>query len=60
MGNAHNIGDALLASPQVRKITFTRSTVVGKKLMAGATGTGYRLNLVVMPHALSLMTQTWM
>ena len=69
MGNAPEIGDALLASPQVwhplciahpflmlcyswyvtrvlvyssyqvRKITFTGSTAVGKKLMAGAAGT---------------------
>lgn len=66
MGNAPDIGNALLASPQVRypsciahplfmlrllicvlvcssnqvrKITFTGSTAVGKKLMAGAAGT---------------------
>ncbi|KAJ7949012.1 Aldehyde dehydrogenase [Quillaja saponaria] len=39
MGNAHEIGDALLSSTQVRKITFTGSTAVGKKLMAGAAGT---------------------
>ncbi|XWS10484.1 hypothetical protein CRYUN_Cryun39dG0083600 [Craigia yunnanensis] len=45
MGNAPDIGDALLASPQVRKITFTGSTAVGKKLMAGAAGTVKRLSL---------------
>nr|AMJ39514.1 aldehyde dehydrogenase 5F1 [Bixa orellana] len=45
MGNAPEIGDALLASPQVRKITFTGSTAVGKKLMAGAAGTVKRLSL---------------
>ncbi|XP_039072161.1 succinate-semialdehyde dehydrogenase, mitochondrial-like isoform X2 [Hibiscus syriacus] len=43
MGNASDIGDALLASPQVRKITFTGSTAVGKKLMAGAAGTVKRI-----------------
>ncbi|KAJ0098874.1 hypothetical protein Patl1_20761 [Pistacia atlantica] len=45
MGNAPDIGDALLASPQVRKITFTGSTAVGKKLMAGAAGTVKRVSL---------------
>ncbi|XP_057950151.1 succinate-semialdehyde dehydrogenase, mitochondrial isoform X2 [Malania oleifera] len=45
MGNAPEIGDALLASPQVRKITFTGSTAVGKKLMAGAAGTVKRVSL---------------
>ncbi|XP_044506386.1 succinate-semialdehyde dehydrogenase, mitochondrial-like [Mangifera indica] len=45
MGNASDIGDALLASPKVRKITFTGSTVVGKKLMAGAAGTVKRVSL---------------
>ncbi|MCI12831.1 succinate-semialdehyde dehydrogenase mitochondrial-like, partial [Trifolium medium] len=39
MGNAPDIGDALIASPQVRKITFTGSTAVGKKLMAGSAET---------------------
>ncbi|KAF3448800.1 hypothetical protein FNV43_RR09513 [Rhamnella rubrinervis] len=45
MGNASDIGDALLASPQVRKITFTGSTAVGKKLMAGAAGTVKKVSL---------------
>ncbi|KAK8626042.1 hypothetical protein V6N13_133696 [Hibiscus sabdariffa] len=45
MGDASNIGDDLLASPQVRKIIFTGSTAVGKKLMAGATGTIRRIPL---------------
>lgn len=45
MGNAPDIGDALLASTQVRKITFTGSTAVGKKLMAGAAGTVKRISL---------------
>ncbi|XP_077244390.1 aldehyde dehydrogenase 5F1 isoform X1 [Tasmannia lanceolata] len=45
MGNASDIGDTLLASPQVRKITFTGSTAVGKKLMAGASGTVKKVSL---------------
>lgn len=45
MGKAPDIGDALLASHEVRKITFTGSTAVGKKLMAGAAGTVKRLSL---------------
>ncbi|KAL3627136.1 Succinate-semialdehyde dehydrogenase, mitochondrial [Castilleja foliolosa] len=45
MGNAPEIGDTLLASPQVRKITFTGSTAVGKKLMAGAAETVKKVSL---------------
>uniref|UniRef100_A0A9I9DL01 Succinate-semialdehyde dehydrogenase n=1 Tax=Cucumis melo TaxID=3656 RepID=A0A9I9DL01_CUCME len=45
MGDASAIGDAILASSQVRKITFTGSTAVGKKLMAGAAGTVKRVSL---------------
>uniref|UniRef100_A0A2P2K1F9 Succinate-semialdehyde dehydrogenase n=1 Tax=Rhizophora mucronata TaxID=61149 RepID=A0A2P2K1F9_RHIMU len=45
MGNAPEIGDALLSSTKVRKITFTGSTAVGKRLMAGAAGTVKRLSL---------------
>ncbi|XP_059441416.1 succinate-semialdehyde dehydrogenase, mitochondrial isoform X2 [Corylus avellana] len=45
MGNASDIGDSLLASTQVRKITFTGSTAVGKKLMAGAAGTVKKVSL---------------
>ncbi|XP_058072251.1 succinate-semialdehyde dehydrogenase, mitochondrial isoform X1 [Magnolia sinica] len=45
MGNASDIGDTLLASSQVRKITFTGSTAVGKKLMAGAAGTVKKVSL---------------
>ncbi|KGN46791.1 succinate-semialdehyde dehydrogenase, mitochondrial [Cucumis sativus] len=44
MGDAPAIGDAILASSQVRKITFTGSTAVGKKLMAGAAGTVKRVS----------------
>jgi succinate-semialdehyde dehydrogenase len=39
MGDAVEIGAAMMASTEVRKITFTGSTGVGKKLMAGAAGT---------------------
>ncbi|GLT77275.1 hypothetical protein SLA2020_488770 [Shorea laevis] len=45
MGNAPDIGEALLSSTQVRKITFTGSTAVGKKLMAGAAGTVKKVSL---------------
>ncbi|XP_023511847.1 succinate-semialdehyde dehydrogenase, mitochondrial-like [Cucurbita pepo subsp. pepo] len=45
MGDAPAVGDAILASSQVRKITFTGSTAVGKKLMAGAAGTVKRVSL---------------
>ncbi|XP_038690804.1 succinate-semialdehyde dehydrogenase, mitochondrial-like [Tripterygium wilfordii] len=45
MGNAPDIGDALLASSQVRKITFTGSTAVGKKLMAGSAETVKKVSL---------------
>eukprot|EP00252_Welwitschia_mirabilis_P007671 TRINITY_DN1928_c0_g1_i1.p1 TRINITY_DN1928_c0_g1~~TRINITY_DN1928_c0_g1_i1.p1 ORF type:complete len:525 (-),score=135.63 TRINITY_DN1928_c0_g1_i1:233-1807(-) len=45
MGNASVIGDTLLSSPQVRKISFTGSTAVGKKLMAAAAGTVKKVSL---------------
>ncbi|KAI3997030.1 hypothetical protein MKX01_021306 [Papaver californicum] len=45
MGNAPEIGDTLLESSQVRKITFTGSTAVGKKLMAGAAQTVKKVSL---------------
>ncbi|KAJ4981187.1 hypothetical protein NE237_032024 [Protea cynaroides] len=45
MGNASDIGDTLLESPQVRKITFTGSTAVGKKLMAGSAATVKKVSL---------------
>ncbi|KAI8031425.1 hypothetical protein LOK49_LG01G00108 [Camellia lanceoleosa] len=45
MGNASETGDALITSPQVRKITFTGSIAVGKKLMAGAAGTVKKVSL---------------
>ncbi|XP_020573294.1 succinate-semialdehyde dehydrogenase, mitochondrial [Phalaenopsis equestris] len=45
LGNASEIGDALLESTQVRKITFTGSTAVGKKLMAGSANTVKKVSL---------------
>ncbi|KAL4332510.1 hypothetical protein GQ457_07G014910 [Hibiscus cannabinus] len=39
MWNASDISDALLASPHVRKIIYTDSTAVGKRLMKGVVGT---------------------
>uniref|UniRef100_A0A251TBH2 Succinate-semialdehyde dehydrogenase, mitochondrial n=1 Tax=Helianthus annuus TaxID=4232 RepID=A0A251TBH2_HELAN len=45
MGDAPKIGKALLESPQVRKLTFTGSTAVGKKLMAGAAETVKKVSL---------------
>ncbi|XLT13825.1 hypothetical protein HN51_059515 [Arachis hypogaea] len=45
MGNALEIGDALLTSPQVCKITFTCLTAVGKKLMAGSVETVKKVSL---------------
>ncbi|EFJ27974.1 hypothetical protein SELMODRAFT_94736 [Selaginella moellendorffii] len=45
MGDAPQIGAALLESTKVRKISFTGSTQVGKKLMAGAASTVKRLSL---------------
>ncbi|MQL86333.1 hypothetical protein Taro_018862 [Colocasia esculenta] len=45
MGNAPEIGDILLESQQVRKITFTGSTAVGKKLMAGSANTVKKVSL---------------
>ncbi|XP_037446153.1 succinate-semialdehyde dehydrogenase, mitochondrial-like [Triticum dicoccoides] len=45
MGNAPEIGDELMQSTQVRKITFTGSTAVGKKLMAGSANTVKKVSL---------------
>ncbi|MFS7986098.1 putative succinate-semialdehyde dehydrogenase (NAD(+)) [Helianthus anomalus] len=45
MGDAPKIGNSLLESPQVRKITFTGLTAVGKKLMAGAAETVKKVSL---------------
>lgn len=39
------LGDTVMASPLVRKISFTGSTAVGKKLAAAAAGTVKRVSL---------------
>jgi succinate-semialdehyde dehydrogenase/glutarate-semialdehyde dehydrogenase len=44
-GNAAAIGGELTASPTVRKLTFTGSTDVGKKLMAQCAATVKKLSL---------------
>ena len=44
-GDAPAIGDALLASPVVRKLGFTGSTAVGRLLYAGCAPTVKRLSL---------------
>jgi succinate-semialdehyde dehydrogenase / glutarate-semialdehyde dehydrogenase len=44
-GNAKEIGDAWLQDTNVRKITFTGSTEVGKVLMAGAAETVKKISL---------------
>ncbi|KAJ4884743.1 Aldehyde/histidinol dehydrogenase protein [Raphanus sativus] len=45
MGNAPEIGDALLTSSQMRKITFKGSKELGKKLMPGAAPTVKKVSL---------------
>ncbi|KAG0590038.1 hypothetical protein M758_1G064200 [Ceratodon purpureus] len=45
MGDAVQIGNALLDSTEVRKITFTGSTAVGKVLMTGAGKTVKKVSL---------------
>lgn len=44
-GETAAIGAVLTASPLVRKLTFTGSTAVGKKLMADCAGTMKRLSM---------------
>ena len=45
------VGDVLLRSPQVRKLTFTGSTAVGKMLAAKAAATMKRVSLELGGHA---------
>ncbi|RZC46847.1 hypothetical protein C5167_039798, partial [Papaver somniferum] len=49
MGNASEIGDSLLKSSQVKKITFTGSTAVGKKLMSSSPFFRIRIRAVMLP-----------
>ncbi|CAN5426116.1 NADP-dependent succinate-semialdehyde dehydrogenase [soil metagenome] len=44
-GDAESIGDALLSSRIVKKLSFTGSTAVGKRLMASAAKTVKRVSL---------------
>ena len=44
-GNTAEIGEALTSSPVVRKLTFTGSTPVGKKLMADCSATMKRTSM---------------
>jgi succinate-semialdehyde dehydrogenase/glutarate-semialdehyde dehydrogenase len=44
-GSATAIGGEMTGNPKVRKITFTGSTAIGKKLMAQSVGTLKRLSL---------------
>jgi succinate-semialdehyde dehydrogenase / glutarate-semialdehyde dehydrogenase len=44
-GDAAAIGGELTSNPRVRKVTFTGSTAVGKKLMAQCAGTVKRLTM---------------
>jgi succinate-semialdehyde dehydrogenase/glutarate-semialdehyde dehydrogenase len=51
MGSASMIGDAMLSNPLLRKITFTGSTEVGQKLIAGAARNVTKLSLELGGHA---------
>ncbi|MEM6746953.1 MAG: NAD-dependent succinate-semialdehyde dehydrogenase [Pseudomonadota bacterium] len=44
-GRTEEIGEALTSSPTVRKLSFTGSTPVGKKLVAGCAGTMKRTSM---------------
>lgn len=44
-GNASTVGDELVSSPLVRKVTFTGSTAVGQELMAKAAKTVKKVSL---------------
>jgi succinate-semialdehyde dehydrogenase / glutarate-semialdehyde dehydrogenase len=50
-GQARIVGDEFLANPAVRKLTFTGSTEVGKRLAAGAAGQIKRVSLELGGHA---------
>jgi succinate-semialdehyde dehydrogenase/glutarate-semialdehyde dehydrogenase len=50
-GNASMIGEEFLANPLCRKITFTGSTEVGRKLIAGAAADIKKLSLELGGHA---------
>jgi succinate-semialdehyde dehydrogenase/glutarate-semialdehyde dehydrogenase len=50
-GKSSEIGEELLSNPKVRKITFTGSTEVGKKLMKQAADSMKRISLELGGHA---------
>ncbi|HWJ76627.1 MAG TPA: NAD-dependent succinate-semialdehyde dehydrogenase [Niallia sp.] len=50
-GNAPEIGDAMMESKVVRKITFTGSTKVGKELAAKAANTMKKISMELGGHA---------
>src|SRR5207244_7285968 len=50
-GNASMIGEEFLSNPLCRKITFTGSTEVGQKLIAGAAKDVKKLSLELGGHA---------
>jgi succinate-semialdehyde dehydrogenase/glutarate-semialdehyde dehydrogenase len=50
-GEANAIGEAWLQDKRVRKLTFTGSTEVGKKLMSGAAQTVKKISLELGGHA---------
>lgn len=56
-GDAAAIGNVMLDRPEVRKISFTGSTRVGKLLMDGASRTNTRLNLELGGNAPVIITQ---
>lgn len=51
IGEAQDIGHELTSSPDVKKITFTGSTKVGKKLMSDSAQTVKRVSLELGGHA---------
>lgn len=50
-GDAEAIGPVLTSSPVVRKLSFTGSTAVGKRLMADCAGTVKKVSLELGGHA---------
>ncbi|WP_248928911.1 NAD-dependent succinate-semialdehyde dehydrogenase [Paenibacillus hamazuiensis] len=50
-GNPEGIGNELLSSPEIKKITFTGSTAVGKKLLSAAAGQVKKMSMELGGHA---------
>ncbi|WP_047153876.1 NAD-dependent succinate-semialdehyde dehydrogenase [Aneurinibacillus tyrosinisolvens] len=51
LGDAREVSEAMLKSTKVKKISFTGSTEVGKKLMAGGAETVKKMSLELGGHA---------